>query len=657
MHRLSSFLPLLSILALVQPSMGEERNTAQLEQRLLAIDTELEQLAQYSLRSGIGAIGFRSSPHLEPNNLETIQIDLGGEYPIDQIVLSPAVYRNVISDFQADAFPLEFKILAGTNDTSYTIGSYTAEDGLLPRLAPLVVSFPHTVASWVRIEANLLTPRSFDGKYSLELSEILVFSGQENIALHKPVTVSSIFHSDGTVRHKQYLVDGFLPYLMNGASGEQSVSFAAPIPPNTIATLTIDLESSQEISSIQLHATDQSDTVPQGYSGSFGLPKLLTIEGANQADFSDVEQLSELSCNSPFEAGPIMIKNFAATPCRYVRLRVVSPYLTEIGDPKAWIGFAEIELYSNGKNVALHKNVTANISENSSNRAFSNLTDGNNLYGQILPIRDWLEQLAHRHELEHERPRVATELNLLYVQQKNLLRRLGWLSALLVVAIGFTILIGRMIRMRQMVQIKTRFAADLHDELGANLHSIGLLSDIGEEAETSKEWKMISQRIREITERTGTAIRHCTNMLEADKMFVGLVADMQRAAERISTNLEHTFDIEGEEHLNRLTTRTGIDLFLFYKECLINICRHSGATRVCTILKGNGNEVNLTIIDNGHGLPNTVVPKSLKRRAKLLRAKVTVESSHTAGTSVHLKLQLSRFSLKKNLEFLKRTNE
>jgi hypothetical protein len=120
MHRLSSFLPLLSILALVQPSMGEERNTAQLEQRLLAIDTELEQLAQYSLRSGIGAIGFRSSPHLEPNNLETIQIDLGGEYPIDQIVLSPAVYRNVISDFQADAFPLEFKILVVPVNRSVT---------------------------------------------------------------------------------------------------------------------------------------------------------------------------------------------------------------------------------------------------------------------------------------------------------------------------------------------------------------------------------------------------------------------------------------------------------------------------------------------------------------------------------------------------------
>ena len=30
----------------------------------------------------------------------------------------------------------------------------------------------------------------------------------------------------------------------------------------------------------------------------------------------------------------------------------------------------------------------------------SNLTDGVNFYGAILPVREWLNQLARRHELE-----------------------------------------------------------------------------------------------------------------------------------------------------------------------------------------------------------------------------------------------------------------
>ncbi len=130
-----------------------------------------------------------------------------------------------------------------------------------------------------------------------------------------------------------------------------------------------------------------------------------------------------------------------------------------------------------------------------------------------------------------------------------------------------------------------RLAADLHDELGANLHTIGLLSDLAfETTNDPEELSNLHRRIRSETERSGTAVRHCTDMLEADKLYTDLKEDMARAARRIMAKLEHEITITGEKYIDQLKPRTRIDLFLFYKECLINICRHSSATQLKTHL-------------------------------------------------------------------------
>ncbi len=162
------------------------------------------------------------------------------------------------------------------------------------------------------------------------------------------------------------------------------------------------------------------------------------------------------------------------------------------------LGFAEIELFSKGSNVAMGKAITSNLKPVSTIRSLSALTDGSNLYGQILPIREWLNELALRHDLETERPVVLAELNRRYARQKTYLSLLGWLAALLAAGIVFTILIFRNLSMRQVAKIKEQLAADLHDELGADLHTIRLLSDMAEEARNSpEELTSLHQRIRE----------------------------------------------------------------------------------------------------------------------------------------------------------------
>lgn len=636
-----------------KPSAGggvTQLTISQLEHQLADIDIELPSLARFSLRNEVGAIGNRSATHDSADSTEWIQVDFGGAVSFDQIVLVPTLWRDTDDGFQADGFPLEFKIIAGTsNDESGSvIASYTDNDVLLPRIAPVIVPCPGATASWVRIEASRLSPRGLDGKYILQLSEILVFNAQENIALHKPITTSSRGSwTAGGAREDRFLVDGYVPFLMNAGDGEQSLPFIGVSPADEHVVLTIDLLQSQPINRIQLHGIDISDTAPRSTPADFGIARHLSVEGANRDDFSDRVTLCEIRVQSVFDVSPIMTRQFEEAQCRYVRFTAVDPYIvTRNSVARTRLGFAEIEVFSAGRNVAFKKPVTDSHALHDPNRPVGALTDGRNLYGNILPIRDWLSELARRHDLEVARPKMVTELNIRYANQKSMLRKMTWLIALLVTGIALMFVLNRRTRNREIAAMRSRFAADLHDELGANLHTIGLLSDLAQESQpSSEEYTGLLARIRTMTTRSSGVIRYWAEVQEMEEFCTDLISDMRRAAERIVVQLEHDFHIGESEFLDRLNSRTRVDILLFYKECLVNICRHSEATHLRTELTVSSKQLRLAVIDNGRGLSQAAgdtIPASLHRRAQLLGADVAVELPTDGGTGILLTLPIRK---------------
>lgn len=622
--------------------------TAQLEQRLASVDFELTQLASYSLRSGVGAIGHRSAVHPKSDAMEWLQIELGQECTFDQIVLVPSIWRDTRTGFRADGFPEEFRIIAGSagNPAGKVVASFGKNDKILPRIAPIVVPCPGTVASWVRLDATKLSPRAWDGKYELELAEMMIFRGQENIALHRPVTASSS-EGGGGARGKGFIVDGFTPYLMDAAHGEQSIAMVSGIGIGDAPVIELDLGEVQPINRLNFHATDLSDTVPQANDADYGIPRRFRVEGAKSADFPDAVPLAEYRAATIFDTGPIITLQFPETACRHVRLTAIEPFINTLGDIKgSQIGVAEIEIFSKGRNVAIGKAVKASFPLVDPLRQFSAITDGRNLYGNILPIRDWMGQLARRHELECERPLIVAELNHRYARQKSILKWMGWLTALLMVGIAATILIARNLQKRKIAEIRERFAADLHDELGANLHTIRLLGDVALNVLDSPErLKTVLLRSQDLAERTNAAVRQGINLYEFGELHENLPEDMQRCAERILADIEHSISIEGREVLNRLPAGVRADLFLFFKESLVNISRHSGATRFSIDLTASEKQIRMVISDNGCGIPDSGsngVPASLKRRARLLGAQVSAGKSIHGGASITLTFKPKR---------------
>ena len=625
---------------------------SQLEKRLAEIDSQLQSLPRYTPRGGFGHVGYRSAAYDDPDHTTSLQIDFAEETPVDQVVLVPTIIRDPAKGFLPDAFPRALRILDG-DGTLLAQRNYS--DQHLQSIAPFIIRLAGEPLSSLVVEATCLSPRAFDGLHVFQLAEQLAFHGQENVALGRSVTASTLPPSPVAAWAPEFVTDGSLPYLMNSAQGSPSVAYFSPrVSASALPlVLSIDLEESYPLTQLHLHTVDQSDTIPQSAPDGIGMPRHLLVEGGNQPDFSDARPLLETRCKSEFEAAPIMMWPLSGEPFRYVRLTALDPYLYPFSDglhPR--IGFAEIELFSNGRNVTTEKPFTVPGELRLRKRPASALTDGRNIFGRILPIRQWLESLALRYDLETERPFVAAELSKRYARQKENLRRMIWLATLLASGIGFTILVDRMLQMRKMALLKERFAADLHDELGANLHTIGLLSQLArKKLEISPEdSSLFLQRIEAATQRSSIAVRNVTKLQSANRLYSNLKDDMQQAAERILVNIAHELIIEGEGEgealLPRLRPRTQIDLFLFYKECLINISRHSCATKACTRLQTDHGTVTLSVADNGRGLPESVIPGSLKRRAKLLRATLAVTTPADGGSSITMQFRPRRHRLR-----------
>ncbi|WP_162051059.1 histidine kinase [Lentimonas sp. CC11] len=616
---------------------------SELEARKEVIEQELTRLSRPSLRGGVGAIGYHTAAFSHADNDFWVEIDLKGEHSINEIVLVPVLWRDMEEGFQADAFPEAFRVLAGTAEDreGQVVAEFQQEEGQIIGITPLVIPFPETVASWVRIEVTRMSRRIHDGKYVFQLSEIMVFGEGQNIALRKPI--SAVFpkpRDPSGAWDERFLVDGATPYIMNSARGQPSLAYLGDF--GAAPTLLIDLGESYPISEIRLHAVEQSNTVPQAFVGDLGIPKHFKVEGANSPDFEDAVVLVEHQSANLSGMGPIMMWSFPEMSCRYVRIVTLEQGLSfGISERLSRIGFAEIELMSAGENVAQGKRAWTEPAMRSHRDAMS-LTDGRNLYGEILPIQAWLKELAKRRDLEAEWVGLSKELSRRYALQKQMLIWLGRISGVLLFAIVVVALYGRMQRIRNETKVRERIAANLHDELGANLHAIGMWSDIAQESVNSPEPLIESlKRIRGLTERTGASARFCSNMLEAKGVCEVLVDDMKREASRLLADISFEISFENEAQLNRVIRRKRIDIFLFFKESLANIIRHGQASTATIHMSANDKEVALAIADDGCGFSGGL-PNSLKRRAKLMRAEAGVDHPKEGGTRIWLKLKVKR---------------
>ena len=196
---------------------------------------------------------------------------------------------------------------------------------------------------------------------------------------------------------------------------------------------------------------------------------------------------------------------------------------------------------------------------------------------------------------------------------------------------------------KQLELLRNDIAQDLHDDIGSTLSSISYYSEA-----IKQQVKDSSPNVIPLLEKMEQASAYTINTMSdivwaipaAHDAGINLVSRMQAYAaencELKSVLLEFKADSSFENAKLDMNVRKNI--YLIFKEAVNNALKYSG----CTLLKVSISQGEIIIQDNGSGFDmRTEFPgnglKNIQQRAKEIKAKLDIQSSHDFGTLVSLK--------------------
>lgn len=217
------------------------------------------------------------------------------------------------------------------------------------------------------------------------------------------------------------------------------------------------------------------------------------------------------------------------------------------------------------------------------------------------------------------------------------------LVALFIIALGYLAYLYRLKQLLAIQNIRLNIANDLHDEIGSNLSSISVDSQMLLKSSSLDETEQqLASFIGNTAKETVETMRDIIWFINPRNDFdTDMVIKMKETAAKLLAGIIWTLNVSPEVKLEKFNLEIRRNIFLIYKEVLHNIIRHA-ATKTCLIeMSGNANFVTLFIKDEGKGFDLKTVQennglRSIKRRADKINASLTIDSEVGNGTSITL---------------------
>ncbi len=193
---------------------------------------------------------------------------------------------------------------------------------------------------------------------------------------------------------------------------------------------------------------------------------------------------------------------------------------------------------------------------------------------------------------------------------------------------------------------------ELHDEIGQSLSAI--LLGIGNVAailppDAYDDAREQLSDLRRLAERTVAAVRDMSLLLRPSMLDdLGLIPAVQWQAREVSRTSNIGVQVSADSVPEELSDEQRTCIYRIVQEALRNIVRHAQAKNVRVRLEQCGEDLVLTIQDDGNGF----VPErdkglgllGMEERATHLHGSFRVESSPGVGTSIRVNLPLSETS-------------
>jgi len=222
------------------------------------------------------------------------------------------------------------------------------------------------------------------------------------------------------------------------------------------------------------------------------------------------------------------------------------------------------------------------------------------------------------------------------------------LATLAVAAAAYAFYRNRVARILEVAEMRTRIATDLHDDIGANLTKIAILSEVARQRLGNGEGEDVTP-LGSIARIARESVSDMSDIVWAINpkrdSLLDVVRRMRRHAEEVfaAGNVNLAFAAPETGGTSRIGISVRRDLFLIFKEAVNNAARHSRCTHVAIDLRAEGSWLELRVSDDGAGFESTAESEgqglaSISRRAAMMGGQIDVESHPGQGTTVRLRV-------------------
>jgi len=227
-----------------------------------------------------------------------------------------------------------------------------------------------------------------------------------------------------------------------------------------------------------------------------------------------------------------------------------------------------------------------------------------------------------------------------------------WFNLLCVFAAGsilYAIYYNRMQKLQDTLRIRNKIASDLHDDLGATLSSISIMSEL-----VNLQVKDQSPQASALLDKIGNSSREMIELVNdmvwainpRNDSFENIIKRMRTFASEILAAKDIAFHFDFDKNLiqSKLKMDMRRNFYLIFKEAVNNIAKYSGAANAFVMIWNRDTNLKMTIRDDGNGFEMNTVKTgnglcNMKQRAAVMKAHFNLESIPGKGTTIELEFK------------------
>ena len=243
--------------------------------------------------------------------------------------------------------------------------------------------------------------------------------------------------------------------------------------------------------------------------------------------------------------------------------------------------------------------------------------------------------------------------------------RRWWFLTLAALAVGFTVYTVERYRIRRVVElerVRTRIATDLHDDIGASLSQIAILSEVVSARVGSDGDSPVREPLATIAGTSREMVDSMSDIVWAINPKRDRLSDLAQRMRLFASDILSARDIRirfsAPETSKDVTVGADLrrEIYLIFKETVNNLAKHSGATAAEIDFRLAGSRLVVSVSDNGKGFDSNGASEngdgggrvsmgghglgSMRQRAEKLGGTYEVSSEAGRGTTVTLKVPI-----------------